>query len=185
MSMRVLTLFRRALVAAVLTTTPSAQAQVRPLWGSLEPGDHDVGFRRLWEVDRTRIWPRSPALDSLGGSVARPIRVDVWYPADCADAQPMALGGYVSVDSPGALFDDLVFLTHRWDEYSYRGLAGDSTSYDRLMKAKTATCFEGTAAPGRFPLVLYSAGWFNRAPTTPFSPSSWRATVSSWPPSRN
>jgi dienelactone hydrolase len=77
----------------------------------------------------------------------------------------MSLGDYVNIDSPSAAFDDLVFLTHRWDEYSYRGLAEDSTSYDRLLSTETTACFGATAAPGhRFPVVLYSAGWFNRAP---------------------
>jgi dienelactone hydrolase len=164
MSLRTPTLIAIALLAALLTMPPGAQAQSRPLWGSLEPGDYDVGFRRLWDADRARIWPRSAALDSLEGNIARPIRVDVWYPAECDGAQPMPLGGYVNIDSPGPVFDDLVFLTHRWDEYSYRGLAEDSTSYDRLMSTETAACFGATAAPGRFPVVVYSAGWFNRAP---------------------
>lgn len=153
-----------ALLVAVFTLPSGAQAQDRPLWGSLEPGDYGVGFRRLWDVDPTRVWPRSPALDSLEGNIARPVRVDVWYPAECADTHPMSLGGYVNMESPGPVFDDLVFLTHRWDEYSYRGLAEDSTTYDRLMSTETAACLGATASPGRFPVILYSAGWFNRAP---------------------
>lgn len=164
MNRRAMSLVPVALLAAVLTLPSSAQAPDRPLWGSLEPGDHGVGFRRLWDADRTRIWPRSPALDSLEGNIARPIRVDVWYPAECTDTQAMSLGSYVNMDSPGSVFDDLVVLTHRWDEYSYRGLAEDSTSYDRLMSTETGACLGATASLGRFPVILYSAGWFNRAP---------------------
>jgi dienelactone hydrolase len=77
----------------------------------------------------------------------------------------MALEGYLRMRAPGPEFDDLVFLTHRWDEYSYRGLAEkDSTVFDRLMAVETAACRDAPSASGRFPLVLYSAGWFNRAP---------------------
>ncbi len=164
MSRRLMSLVPLALIAAVLTPPFDAQAQERPLWGDLEPGEHGVGFRRLWDVDRTRIWPRSPAVDSLEGNIARPIRVDIWYPAECTGTQPMSLGNYLNMDSPSPAFDDLVFLTHRWDEYSYRSLAEDSTSYDRLLSTETAACLEATASLGRFPIILYSAGWFNRAP---------------------
>lgn len=153
------------ILAGVLAGSTQLQAQPRPLWGRLEPGTYEVGFRRVWTLDRSRIWPRSSNLDSLKGNVARPIRIDVWYPAKCVDRQRVRLRNYLNMEPPGADFEDLVFLTHRWDEYSYRGLVNkDSTAFDRLMNAETAVCSSATAAPGRFPLVMYSAGWFNRAP---------------------
>ncbi len=98
------------------------------------------------------------------GEVARPIRIDVWYPAECEGADRMPLSDYMAMESPGPLYDDLVFLTHRWDEYSYRGLPEDSAAFDRLMATATAACPGAPPASGRFPLVVYSAGWFNRAP---------------------
>jgi predicted dienelactone hydrolase len=77
----------------------------------------------------------------------------------------MPLRSYVFPEPPSEEFKDLVFLTSRWDEYSYRGLTGkDSTAFDRLMSTNTAVCSNAAIAAGRFPLVLYSAGWFNRAP---------------------
>jgi predicted dienelactone hydrolase len=152
------------LVAVFLVGVVGVQADAPPLWGPLEPGSHDVGFRRLWELDESRVWPRSPSLDSLEGSVARPVRVDVWYPADCDSDERMPLGDYVMMDAPSAPFEDLVFLTRRWDRYSYKGLAEDDEGFDRLMAARTAACPDAPASPGRFPLVVYSAGWFNRAP---------------------
>lgn len=76
----------------------------------------------------------------------------------------MPLREYVFMDAPSPKFQDLVFLTTRWDEYSYRGLAEDSTAFDKLMSVKTAACKNARPATGRFPLVLYSAGWFNRSP---------------------
>jgi dienelactone hydrolase len=80
-----------------------ASAQSHPLWNELAPGSHEVGFKRDWEQDPYRVWPRSPAVDFLDSSVGRPIRIDIWY----VGAAP---------------------------------------------------------ARGRFLLVVYSAGWFNRAP---------------------
>lgn len=154
-----------ALVAVLVAIPVRGEAQARPLWYTLEPGPHLPGFRRIWSEDASRIWPRSPAVDSASGPVARPIRVDVWYPAeDCAGDDRMQLGDYLEMDAPSPHFEDLQFLTHRWNEYSYRGLATDSAAYDRLMSAETAACDGAEPSPGRFPLVVYSAGWFNRSP---------------------
>lgn len=76
----------------------------------------------------------------------------------------MRFDHYVRVPAHSEEFEDLAFLTRRWDEYSYGGLAEDSTSFDRLMAVQTAACADAPSGPGRFPLVLYSGGWFNRAP---------------------
>lgn len=151
-----------ALAAPIGAAVPGRSSH--PLWGNLSPGDYGVGFKRIWQLDTSRVWSRSPAIDSETGTVARPLRIDVWYPASCDGSDVMPLSGYVEIASPGPAFDDLVFLTHRWDTYSYHGLAKGDDSYDELMEAKTGACLHAPAANGRFPLVVYSAGWFNRSP---------------------
>lgn len=128
------------------------------------PGKYDVGFERVWEIDHSRVWPRSAFVDSLQGPIARPMRVDVWYPARCRSPERMQHRRYLETEAPDQRFEDLVAVTRAWDEYSYRGLAGDSASFDRLMLMETGVCAAATAEPGPFPLVLYSAGWFNRTP---------------------
>jgi dienelactone hydrolase len=153
-----------SVLSGALLVPGDAASQNAPLWGKLNGGSYDVGFRRLWDVDVSRVWPRSKSLDSLTGEIGRPIRVDVWFPADCGGERRMPLSSYVSMEPPSPVFEDLAFLTRRWDEYSYRGLAGDSSAFDRLMATQTAACWEARAAAGRFPIVVYSAGWFNRAP---------------------
>lgn len=147
----------------VVSVTPAA-AQQPPLWSDISRGEYDAGFRRVWTLDQTRVWPRSEHIDQSTGEIGRPIRVDVWYPASCDSSKRMPFRGYLEMDSPGPAFDDLVFLTRRWDEYSYRGLAPDSAVFDRLMETPTAACYEAGAAAGAFPLITYSAGWFNRTP---------------------
>ncbi len=159
---------RYLLIAIIILTillpwTAVVCAGTPPLWHGLDAGKYQVGFQRIWELDGSRIWPRSTTLDSLDGIVARPIRVDIWYPASSCPAK-MTLGEYFRIEAPAPAFDDMTFLTRRWDEYSYRSLAGDSTAFERLIAAETAACAGSPAAPGRFPLVIYSAGWFNRCP---------------------
>lgn len=141
-----------------------AGTQDPPLWKGLEAGPHEVGFRRVWELDRSRIWPRAAALDSAVGEIARPVRVDVWYPADCAGGDRLTVGDYAVMVAPGPAFEDAVFLLHRWDSYSYHGLAEDTATFERLMATPTGACADARPAGGRHPLVLYSAGWFNRSP---------------------
>lgn len=135
-----------------------------PLWRALEVGTHEVGFRRIWELDRTRIWPRAAALDSAAGEIARPVRVDVWYPARCPSEGRMPVGGYLDMEAPSSEFEDAVFLLNRWDSYSYHGLAGDTATFERLMDTPTGACADAPPSGGHRPLVLYSAGWFNRSP---------------------
>jgi len=146
-----------------MPSTPQLAAQEHPLWGTLQPGEHEVGFRRVWTFDETRTWPRSSALDSLTGHIARPLRIDVWYPATCA-GPPMPLRGYVEMAAPEATFEDLVSQAHVLDDWSYRNLAGDSASFERLLAVPTGACQDAPHAGGRYPLVLYSTGWFNQAP---------------------
>ena len=156
------------LVLAVLMALPiqpaAAQTSSPPLWRAPDAGPHDVGFRRIWELDHTRIWPRAAALDSADGELARPVRVDVWYPARCPSEERMPVRRYLEMDAPAPAFEDAVFLLHRWDSYSYHGLAEDTASFERLMDAPTGACAGAPHAGGRHPVVLYSAGWFNRSP---------------------
>ena len=144
---------------------PSAgTAQQAPLWAGLEKGVHDIGFRRVWTLDRSRVWPRSAALDSATGNVARPVRVDVWYPAPCSGRPAMPLREYLEIAPPDPAYDDMVFLLHRWDSYSYHGLAADTSRFDRLMAASTAACSDSHAAVARSVLAFLDATLRGREP---------------------
>ncbi|HKI84209.1 MAG TPA: hypothetical protein VKA63_07730, partial [Candidatus Krumholzibacteria bacterium] len=127
MKLRAASVLMSVLIAIALAGPALAQNETPPLWGELEPGTHAVGFRHLWQLDFSRIWPRSTALDSTAGNVSRPMRIDLWYPAvSCEDPAP--LQNYVEMEAPSESYEDLVFLTHRLDAYSYNGLAQkDST----------------------------------------------------------
>src|ERR1700680_3380624 len=71
-----------------VTPAQSQQKPPAPLWGSLSAGPYAVGFRTLYQFDRTRTWRTTRGYEKsfapdLNG---RPIRVSVWYPA-IRDAQ--------------------------------------------------------------------------------------------------
>lgn len=144
---------------------PASAAGQRPvLWDSLPPGRYDAGFRRIWRLDDSRVWQRSPSLATATGPIARPIRVDVWYPARCGGRRPASFGSYVAPPAPSEGFKDMTGLLGAYDLQSYRNLAGDPSAYDALMAVATGVCMDAPPAGGRHPLVLYSAGWYSRSP---------------------
>ena len=74
---------------------PGVRADSPTLWGDLEAGPHEVGFRILEETDHSRAI-------RLGGSSSeiypRPIRIYVWYPANLPEgSRPMAFGRYAEL----------------------------------------------------------------------------------------
>lgn len=142
----------------------SAQ-QPTVLQTDLPPGRHAVGFRHEWIIDPTRIWPLSEHIDSADGSVARHLRVDVWYPAatspGCNHPQ---LADLVHPTPPGADFAESNRWLEQWDEQSYQGFArGSETPVDAFLGIRITACRDARPAAGRFPLVIYSGGWYNRS----------------------
>src|SRR5690349_16832461 len=80
-----------ALVGALALPSAPAVAQEPLLWGSLEPGPHAVGFRKLYALDDTRQYDPEYSIDpqALPAHRPRPILVCLWYPAAKTGAQPI------------------------------------------------------------------------------------------------
>src|SRR5687768_8304524 len=73
----------------------SPQAASRPLWGALEPGPYDVGFRQLLLRDPTRPQLPTTADPSLGILPGRQMQVLLWYPAARGGTQ-LTYGDYIA-----------------------------------------------------------------------------------------
>jgi dienelactone hydrolase len=152
----------------LLAAPPAAARPIPPgtpalLWGDLQPGSFSVGFRVLYERDKTRKW-----LDSAGNDPGRPIRISLWYPAaPTPGAQPMRYGDYFHFDGPAdfkALDDEL----ERDDRESWTSdLAGGSPNgteiFSKLLATPVAAVRNAAMARGRFPVVLYAPGLGARA----------------------
>ncbi len=151
----------------ILGVAPAVRGQQGPvLQAGLPVGAHAVGFRHEWIIDPTRVWPLSERLDSTNGSVARHMRVDVWYPAmatpECTHPR---LANFVKPDPPSAEFEESNRWVERWDSQSYEGYARSADRpLETFMAVRTLACRDAQPAEGRFPLVLYSGGWYNRSP---------------------
>jgi len=81
-------------------TTPRGAAAI--LWGDLKPGPFSVGFRVIYERDKTRNWLKPEAGSNVAiPDLGRPIRTSVWYPAAPGKkAQLMRYGDYFHFDGP-------------------------------------------------------------------------------------
>ncbi len=164
---------RVLVLVALLAPTPSAaqEANVGPrLWGSLEPGAHAVGYRSWWAFDDARRYAMT--LDGGGkyGPAARPVLVNVWFPATRADdAEAMEYAEYFEIESDergvGAYSSALAsYARDVAAEYTVGWVpdsqdAGGRARFDALLATATACVRDAPPAAGTFPLVLYHSGY--------------------------
>jgi len=142
-------------LAAVLFPTASF-AQAPPLWEALEPGPYPVGYRVLYETDRSRVWEALP--DSEPGlEFTRPIRTSVWYPAQAVENPDyMTFGEYIHDPAPNAHFRRLRDILETRTVWIFRDAAPEL--WDTLLTLRTAAIADAPAAGGEFPLVMYASG---------------------------
>lgn len=157
---------------AVVFVLP-AQARERALWGELQPGPFDVGFRSHWELDATRDYDTRFADGSryaTSGRAPRPILVNAWYPADAQDgARRMPHRGYLEIP---AADERLERLSRELATYEGNVIAewtlgklpsafdeADTEAFEQLLDTATACIRDAAPADGCFPLVIYHAGY--------------------------
>ena len=132
----------------------------------LPAGPLAVGFHREWVIDPSRVWERSEHLADLQGAVARPVRIDVWYPSTGGGAcRQMTLRDFLYAQPPDAYFASANVYIQKWDEDSLRGFAKNlNMPFDRLLSPMSGACLDAPVGTSRYPLVVYSGGWYNRSP---------------------
>ena len=140
-----------AALACALALTDDA-----PFWGDLDHGPHAVGFESHWDFDTSRAY-------SYGGiETARPVLVNVWYPALASDAPAMPHGDYfeiISTDPRLAEFSRALVDYERGVLREY--VVGDISDeeLDAFLTTPTAARRGAAPAAGRFPVVQYHGGF--------------------------
>ena len=148
-----------ALLASVARGQPSPRT---PFWDGLDPGPHKVGFQSYWARDWSRTW--RPSVNTSGERIvpARPVRINVWYPAGEARASVMRFGDYLgSARTPGFEAEENKIKTADLGQVGDRGLRNllsSEASFTALMRTPTAAHRDASPEPGRFPVVVYSLG---------------------------
>ncbi|HSP14169.1 MAG TPA: acyl-CoA thioester hydrolase/BAAT C-terminal domain-containing protein [Thermoanaerobaculia bacterium] len=147
---------RLAFVIALVITTTAAAFDGAParLWGDLEAGPYAVGYRVVYERDRSRPW---------NAHAGRPIRIAIWYPAATGvSSETMRYVDYLHYTGGDAFAD----IDEPLDANDRESWIKDLTEVApngrelaaRLFATPTAAHRDAAPAPGRFPLILYSAG---------------------------
>src|SRR5216683_3546224 len=139
------------------------------LWGDLQPGQYDVGFRVIYKHDRTRKWlPSKGHSNQAIPDKGRPIRISVWYPAVRANGtETMRYGDYFHYDSRS----DFREVYDGMEKYDRDATLADlnevaphgSDVFAKLCATPVAAVRNARPASGRFPVVLYAGGLGSRA----------------------
>lgn len=154
-----------AVVLMLGTAAPTTARQPPQLATGLRPGPFQVGFHREWITDPSRVWAQGGHLGEPTGAAVRPLRVDVWYPSDPKDCRRMTIREFLYAKPPDPYFAAANAYVQKWDEDSLRGFAkSQNIAFDRILSPETAACAEAPVRAGRYPLVVYSGGWYNRSP---------------------
>ena len=151
-------------VSAVLATpVPAAAETPWPLWGSLEPGPHAVGYRTLETYDHSRSFGDKRDLRGAvrAGARSRPLQISLWYPAAPESGRPLAFGEYLDRVPRETDFSVPLEGNGYREVWIARQVASGAARarLEAVLAAPTAARLDAEPAAGRFPLVLIAPGF--------------------------
>ncbi|MGC4043373.1 MAG: hypothetical protein QM758_06180 [Armatimonas sp.] len=158
------------------TPDPSSKA-TPPLWQGLTPGAYSCGFKSLWKLDYGRSYPRRAEGDSAlepPDKSPRPILINLWYPTNHSETNtPMAYEDYLNIETDEPL---IASFSQELQKYASQKRAHytlplwppkeiedwtleEKQAFEQLLQAPTGAYRDAVAAEGKFPLVLFHAGY--------------------------
>jgi dienelactone hydrolase len=139
----------------ILNIGAFAQSRKDQFHGGLPSGPYTPGFTLIETSDPSRSYP-----SGVGeGTLPRPLRVYVWYPAEKTAGAPMRLDDYVRM----ALED---FRTSILPVPLVKGL--DPKALQGLRASSVEAVRGAEAGPGRFPLLIFGQGLYYESPLAHF-----------------
>jgi len=134
-------------------------AQTSPLWGDLQPGQYDVGFKTVEKYDYSRTFRSRYGYfgEIIQGENARAIQICLWYPAEkTADAIKLVLAEYAFPMPDDPDFFQVITATQQRELMRLTGLLGNNRE---LMLESTniemGAIRDAAPADGKFPLIVY------------------------------
>jgi dienelactone hydrolase len=169
-----------ALVLTLLEwVTPGSPALLaQQVWPGLQPGPYAVGYRVEHEYDYSRSFRQEYDYfgEPLGGEIARPIQISIWYPAaDPRGGEAIELRAYYdatatetdfappdqeTLDAALARFERI--LTMEWG-VAEEDRPGVLARVDSVLSQEAFARAGAPPADGPFPLVLHLPG-YNASP---------------------
>ena len=145
----------------ILLISIIGNAQVSPLWGGLEKGVHNVGYRVINATDYSR--GSSKVYNYKGEKVNdnsfRPMQINLWYPAsDRKKTQKMKVRDYLYVE--GQIKNSEPLTEKRKVEieknvFAWNKELKDETEKQKIFQTNTEAFKDAKQKKGKFPLIIY------------------------------
>lgn len=171
---------RSIYVAAAILLAPTsvfASESAAPLWGALEAGSQNVGFRLVEVNDSSRVYPQ-PRAGTEPRWRARPLRMYVWYPTQDAAVPTLALrrfAGMAAKDFDLIQSDEEVPKTcPPLPVPLAHGV--QPAALEELLDTHTASRLNAAIAPGRFPVLVLAQGLYYESPLSQLVLSEYLAS---------
>jgi len=155
----------RAFAVLFFMVTAVVAQDKATLWGKLQPGPHQVGYKTFFKYDDSRTYDPSFGTKPPGAK-GRPIQISLWYPAKPdRQSEQMPFAAYVDLLSLEEEFGTLdearkreavnIFITHlRW----WTNQTASKESIGQLTRLNTFAYKDAVPEPGKFPLILLAQG---------------------------
>jgi dienelactone hydrolase len=151
------------LLLAALGSVPTLAGNP-PLWGDLDAGDHEVGFRLLEEHDRSRAIRVTGATPEVQ---PRPVRIYIWYPARVAPAaRAMSFGDYAAMAESDVWPGMILGNARERMSFSRRPLSQSLSEehFNELLAQPVKAIADAVPAEGPFPLIVVGQGLYYESP---------------------
>lgn len=128
---------------------------------SQESKSYNIGFKTLRLTDSSRTYkPNSPETDKLH---YRPLDLDIWYPSTKKDGNRLLFEDLYKLHEERANYyqddTDYAGMSEEFILYLAAGFGVEAMEGKRLLKVKTESYANNPPATGKFPLVIYMAGY--------------------------
>lgn len=157
----VLNLLLFASLLLVVFLANDSFAQERPLLGKLKEGPFGVGFQTVSKYDVSRPFKRKYNYEGTfyKGERGRPIQISIWYPtAKGSGSNKMLFEDYIFLTSTELTFVPISASDKQSSINAFlqspSAREADPAKVKEVLKLKTASQWNATSAPEKFPLVV-------------------------------
>jgi tetratricopeptide (TPR) repeat protein len=145
-------------IICFLTPLAVVWADTPGIWGELTPGPYGIGFKSVERYDYSRVFQLKSDYygEPVEGERARPIQINIWYPAVKDDNALTMVYGEYSFSYPTDIdFNNYLTLLHNREITRLFGLAGNINWARSFMDEIFYGVRDADMAEGNFPLLIY------------------------------